>query len=170
MFDLTYFYEGEELTVLKELPNTYKMPDAIDEVLGTTKTLVEAATLLHETGMWQWFQIYNLWNNNGQVSEMFAQPVYEDTLAELTSHFRDSFKADRSVAVSSIKVIVDGMEFDGDEMSRFRMTTAIAAAVDDADTTKWALADNSVADVTRVQLGQALRLSGIEMENIWFQE
>ena len=169
MFDLTYFYEDAELTTLKELPNTYKMPEAIVEVLGTTKTIEEAATLLYETGMWQWFQIYNLWNNNGQVSEMFAQPVYEDTLTGLTSHFRDSFKASRSDAVNNIKVTVDGMEFDGDEMSRFRMTTAVAASADDIETTKWALADNTVADVTRVQLSQALRLSGIEMENIWFQ-
>ena len=100
---------------------------------------------------------------------MFDQPIYEDSLSVLKGHFRESFKSTRAESVGNIKVTVDGMEFDGDEMSRFRMTTATTSLVDDVETVQWALADNSVAAVTRVQLGQALRLSGIEMENIWFQ-
>lgn len=169
MFDLTFFYEDAELTILKELPSEYKIGDAISEVSQEIKTVEEASELLYEAKMWQWFQLYNLWTLNGEVGEMFDQPTLQESINTLYSHFRDSFKASRALAVSNIKVTVDNMEFDGDEMSRFRMTTAVASLADDIETVQWALADNTIASVNRVQLGQALRLSGIEMENIWFQ-
>jgi hypothetical protein len=169
MFDLIFFYEDTELTNQKQTPNTYKLQDAISDTESGDKTIVEAANLVYETKMWQWFHIYTQWDRKGRQGEMFQQPDYNDSYSELYSHFREYFKSQRSTAVDNLKVTVDGMVFDGDEISRFRMTTAILSLNNDTETVKWALADNTVANVTSVQLKQVLRLSGIDMENIWFQ-
>ena len=169
MFDLSFFYTDEEQTIQKELPNSYKYYDATNDVQEGLRTLEDAASSLYESKMWQWFHIYRLWDAQGRVGEMFDQPTIEATFKDLSNHFRESFKASRAQAVDNIKVTVDSMIFDGDEASRARMVTAIASADSDTETTKWALADNTVVDVTRIQLKEALKLSGKEMERIWFQ-
>ena len=169
MFDLSFFYTDEEQTIQKELPNSYKFFDAINDVEEGLKTLEDAANTLYEAKMWQWFHIHRLWDNQGRSGEMFEQPTLESTFKDLYSHFRESFKASRTQAVANIKVTVDSMVFDGDEISRARMVTAIASSDSDIETVKWALADNTVVDITSVQLKEALKLSGKEMERIWFQ-
>lgn len=80
-------------------------------------------------------------------------------------------KAERADAVSRITVTVDGMVFDGDEVSQERMARTITAAVatgeDMSATTTWVLADNTVEQVSIKQLAQALRAAGEQQTKLW---
>jgi len=76
------------------------------------------------------------------------------------------FKAARPAVIQAIKVTVDGMEFDGDEVSQTRMARAITV-MDDTDTTTWVLANNTPATVTKAQLTAALRLAGEAQTAAW---
>lgn len=81
-------------------------------------------------------------------------------------------KKQRTQAVSKIKVQVDGMLFDGDQISQDRMSRTISAAqaqgVDFNTTTRtWVLADNTVQNPTIAQLAKALRLAGDEQTLLW---
>lgn len=75
-------------------------------------------------------------------------------------------KREREEAVKNILVEVDGMIFDGDETSQDRMTRAMAA-LNDGETLPWVLADNTIANVTKDQFKQALRLAGQEQARLW---
>lgn len=81
-------------------------------------------------------------------------------------------KTERAEAVSRIIITVDGMQFDGDEISQTRMARAVILAVVfgkdlDATNTKWVLADKTVAYPTVRQLAQALMLAGEEQTRVW---
>lgn len=75
-------------------------------------------------------------------------------------------KEKRASIVASIIVEVDGMKFDGDETSQDRMARSIVA-LNDGETVQWVLADNTIAQVTKEQLRQALRLAGEAQTSIW---
>ena len=72
----------------------------------------------------------------------------------------------RAEAVNQITVEVDGMLFDGDEVSQERMSRSIVA-LDDGETIIWVLHDNSIANVTKEQLKMALRLAGQKQTELW---
>ena len=96
------------------------------------------------------------------------EPDPEPTEEELL----DQAKAERAEVVSKIKVVVDGMEFDGDEVAQTRMGRTIAAAVAlgvdiNTYTQTWVLADNTVAQPTIKQLAEALKLAGEAQTNAW---
>lgn len=78
----------------------------------------------------------------------------------------------RSATVAKITVEVDGMTFDGDEESQSRMSRTISSAVAqgaDLSTTMrtWVLADNSIAEVSVLQLARALELAGDAQTEAW---
>lgn len=75
-------------------------------------------------------------------------------------------KAEREDYVKRIVVEVDGMMFDGDEVSQDRMARSIIA-LDLGERVQWVLADNTVAKVSRAQLREALRKAGIAQTAIW---
>lgn len=75
-------------------------------------------------------------------------------------------KAEREDYVKRIVVEVDGMMFDGDEVSQDRMARSIIA-LDLGEKVQWVLADNTVAQVTRAQLREALRKAGTAQTAIW---
>ena len=79
----------------------------------------------------------------------------------------EAWKVERQGRVDAMVVEVDGMTFDGNEISTRRMADVIAAADDLADTTEWTLADNGVAVVTIRQLKAALRLATEARTAIW---
>lgn len=79
---------------------------------------------------------------------------------------RAAFIAERTARVAALKVKVEGMEFDGDETSQNRMARSIVG-MSDTDTLPWTLADNTVVQVTKAQLTQALRLSGLAQAEVW---
>ena len=77
-------------------------------------------------------------------------------------------KRERAEKVNRIKVTVDGMTFDGDEVSQSRMARALTAALTAGQSsTTWVLADNTVATVTKEQLAEALTKSMLEMSKVW---
>lgn len=78
-----------------------------------------------------------------------------------------AWKAARLQAVDAITVEVDGLTFDGDELSQNRMARAVAGADLMTDTTEWTLADNTVAMVSVQTLKAACRLAGEEQTRIW---
>ena len=94
-----------------------------------------------------------------------------NTDEELAAEELAQAKAERADAVSKIVVTVDGMTFDGDEISQERMSRTITAAVatgeDMSATTTWVLADNTVAKVSIKQLAQALRAAGEQQTKLW---
>lgn len=78
------------------------------------------------------------------------------------------FRTQRSAAVNSITVEVDGLVFDGDEQSQRRMLAAIHASEDAGiESTIWRLADNTEAAVTVEQIRQAHSLAIIEQGKLW---
>lgn len=76
-------------------------------------------------------------------------------------------KNTRSMEVQRIVVVVDEMLFDGNENAQQRMLMKIQTWNTSDKTTKWVLADNIVADVTKDQLTKALQESVKEMNKIW---
>ncbi len=88
-----------------------------------------------------------------------ADPAPEQLLAEA--------KAARASAVAAIKVTTSGGKvFDGDEESQTRMSRAIAA-LNPLESTAWVLADNTIAQVSREEFQEALRLAGEAQTAIW---
>ncbi|MGI2056261.1 DUF4376 domain-containing protein [Shewanella baltica] len=78
------------------------------------------------------------------------------------------FRTQRTAAVNSIIVEVDGLVFDGDEQSQRRMLAAIHASEDAGiESTIWRLADNTEAAVTVEQIRQAHSLAIIEQGKLW---
>ena len=77
-------------------------------------------------------------------------------------------KRERAAKVATIKVEVDGMTFDGDESAQSRMARAITAAeTAGLESTVWVLADNTVKNVTKAQLQQALSKAMLAMAELW---
>lgn len=81
---------------------------------------------------------------------------------------RQKFKRERQALVDAIVVEVQGMRFDGDEISQTRMARAITA-LQAEETILWVLADNTAVQVTKEQLVEALRLAGQAQAAIWVQ-
>lgn len=79
----------------------------------------------------------------------------------------EAAKEERRQAVDGIKVEVDGMVFDGNEIAQARMTSKIVGWPEGVDEIDWVLSDNSVASVTRAQLQNALVLAGKQMQALW---
>ena len=167
MYDLEHFYEGD---TVKDRPSEYRLQQAIVDVSNNIKTIDEAAYCMYDTRMWQWFDVYRQWVKGDQLNSMLALPLESDEAAEITSHFRSVFKADRETTVATSTVTVDGMIFDADENSQQRLVVAILSAIDDEETTVWVLHDNSVVYLNRPQLKQALRACTLQMSSIWVQE
>ena len=91
----------------------------------------------------------------------------EQLAAEQALADYDAWKTERQERVNAITVEVDGMEFDGDELSQNRMARTVAAADLMTETTEWTLADNTVATVSVQTLKTACRLAGEEQTRIW---
>lgn len=80
-------------------------------------------------------------------------------------------KQERAEAVSKITVEIDGMVFDGDEVSQERMSRTVVAAAATGETgdatTTWVLHDNTIAQPTISQLARALRAAGEAQTKLW---
>ena len=92
--------------------------------------------------------------------------VPEPTAEDLAEQALAQAKAERAAAVSQIVVTVDGMQFDGDETSQERMARAVMVLAD-GETMPWVLYDDTIAQVTRAQLQQALKLACEAQAALW---
>lgn len=109
-------------------------------------------------------------DNQPDTYECYQLP--DPTKEELEAQELQALKNDRADKVSKIKVDVDGMVFDGDEIAQSRMSRTVAIAVAhgyDMDKTKrtWVLADNTVAEVSIRQLSRACELAGNKQTELW---
>ena len=113
----------------------------------------------------QWCNSNNAFiEDKGEYYEVVAIP--EPTQEELDAQALAQAKVERAEAVSKIVVEVDGYVFDADEVSQQRVARSIVA-LEDGETMPWVLHDNTVAQVTKAQLLQALRLAGEEQTRLW---
>ena len=107
----------------------------------------------------------------GEDLSYWVEKIPDPTPEEIAQKKLEDAKSERATAVGNIKVWVDGMEFDGDEVSQERLSrtitaaTATGASMDDYMT--WVLADNTIAQVTIAQLAQALRKAGEKQTELW---
>lgn len=85
----------------------------------------------------------------------------------ISAKVASDWKVSRTKSVSDITVTVDGMVFDGDEISQGRMARAVIASDSDSETTVWVLADNTPTMVTALQLKKALKLAGLAQTALW---
>lgn len=80
---------------------------------------------------------------------------------------REEAKRQRAAAVAAITVMtISGHTFDGDEDSQGRMARAIIG-MEDAEVLPWVLADNTVVEVGKTELREALRLCGAAQSALW---
>lgn len=76
-------------------------------------------------------------------------------------------KQERAQAVNEIIVTTQaGNAFDGHEDAQNRMARALLG-LGDTDTIPWVLADNTIAQVTKAELMEALKLAGTAMAEAW---
>ena len=94
-------------------------------------------------------------------------PYTEPTRVE---GFRDTTTGEfvdlREIETNNIKVQVGEKIFDGDEVSQTRMTRALLG-LGDNEVIGWKLADNTFANVSKLELTTALRLAGELQTQIW---
>lgn len=104
-----------------------------------------------------------------QYGVVYAEtPEPEPTLEEAEAKRLEEAKRVRAAKVEAITIEVDGMVFDGNEPAQSRMTRAITAAeTAGLESTAWVLADNTVAEVTKAQLQQALAKAMLAMSKVW---
>ena len=180
-------YRSQE--VLGKRPETKTQAD-LDRViaLGKSAKVVDKFTAMVDLGIaWDWCMDYIYYLNevydwdNWEVeityddegveisrTEQGLPPVepVRNTQAIETDYARTLFKTERAAKVENLTVEVDNMVFDGDEVSQARMARA-ALVMDDVETTVWVLTDNSVVDITKLQLINVLRLAGQKQTEIW---
>ena len=122
-------------------------------------------------------EIYLLPDNTVQIihdtDTTFNDVVYNhdgsaQNAADIALAQWESIKEERTKAVEAITVVVDGMEFDGDEESQTRMSRAITG-LEPGETQLWKLTDNTIVYPTREQLKSALRAAGERQTELWAQ-
>jgi len=94
----------------------------------------------------------------------FRYTPSEEVIFQL--HDEQAFKIQRAKLVDEITVEVDGLVFDGDELSQSRMSRAITS-LDEDEVMPWTLADNSVSMVTQGMLKKAVKLAGTIQSELW---
>ncbi|MBQ4850990.1 DUF4376 domain-containing protein [Pseudoalteromonas sp. MMG012] len=96
--------------------------------------------------------------------------IYPTTQAHSAEYIaqvqRARFKASRARKMAQQTVIVEGMEFDADELSQQRMSRALLL-MEDAQTTRWVLANNDVVQVSKKHLFEACKLAGEQQSALW---
>ena len=107
--------------------------------------------------------------NEQEICALLGVEIVNLPDPELTEEERLSVrKLARSRAVNAIIVEVDGMKFDGDEVAQGRMARALKVAeLNNMDKTAWVLADNTVVEVTKKQLEEALTKAMLQQATLW---
>ena len=105
------------------------------------------------------------------LDKVVIEKIYIPTEEDLKKEELKKAKQNRAEAVSKITVEIDGMVFDGDEISQERMSRTVVAAASTGETgdstTTWVLHDNTIATPTIAQLARALRAAGEAQTKLW---
>lgn len=101
-----------------------------------------------------------------QAEQEEAERMANMTEEEKEAQALEQAKVERSDAVGKITVEVDGMTFDGNEVSQQRMARCVMV-MNDGESISWVLADNSVAVVTKEQLKKVLSLAVVKQSELW---
>jgi hypothetical protein len=97
-----------------------------------------------------------------EVIEADAQRVREQE-----QHARAQLKHARDQAIKRITVTAfTGHTFNADETSQQRIARVIMV-MDETETIRWTLADNTIAAVTKSELIEALKLATIKQTELW---
>lgn len=75
----------------------------------------------------------------------------------------------RANSVNNLTVTVDGMVFDGNEVSQERISRAISIMENPNETTLWVLHDNMIASVTKEQLQRVLKQAIQQQSVLWIE-
>lgn len=133
------------------------------EIKGSPVYRLEASSTFSKPSFVDGFTPYydgNEWKN-----------IPNPSTEELAIQSLNDAKTERKNAVDEITVEVDGMVFDGDEISQQRMARAVVMFnsnnLTDDTKTVWVLADNTIAEVTVEQLSKALLLAGQKQTELW---
>lgn len=76
-------------------------------------------------------------------------------------------KAAISKAIDTMRVEIDGVGYNGNEVSTTRMHKAITTLVGD-ETIPWKMYDNKTVVITQTELKKAMRKAGILQSKLWF--
>lgn len=142
-----------------------------DRVIQTARRLPAVLTDKgHYEESWEVVKRFNDYTDADGVlhtrDEQEAEAIAKDA-EEKAARALAAAKSARQAEVEAITVTTaSGKVFDGDEDAQNRMSRA-GNAMDEADTLPWVLADNSIAQVTRAELREALKLAGAAMAEIW---
>ena len=122
--------------------------------------LVNGNMYVPSDGLNSHFIDITLWlESNTAEDEFSAEEIAEQNLA--------AWKVNRTNAVRNIEVTYDSVVYQGDETSQERMSRAITAAADDAETIGWVAKDNSIHLLTRVDLKVILKDAGNQQSVLW---
>jgi len=80
-----------------------------------------------------------------------------------------AWKQDRQQKVDAIEVTYKGVVYQGNEISQNRMTKAITALPDNTTTVPWTAKDNTVHNLTKVDLQAILLDAGTQQSVLWNQ-
>jgi len=175
-------------TILAPRPET-KSQSGLDRVIGLGKpqAVIDKFTILVNLGIaWDYCDAYIYWLNDVDTWEKWETVItYDEDEVEtsrtekpdeptepvrqpnyISDYDQVVFKREREIAVSAITVEVDGLVYDGDELSQNRMVRATIALVGN-ETVPWTLADNTVVNVTQTELKKALTLAGTAQSQLW---
>lgn len=157
---MAYIFRGKQINI--NAPFT-------DPVTGITYPDLTNSCIRAQVGV---IEIENLVNPDPDKYIVSYDPVKAGfVLVELPAETQQQnairkLKEERSRQMQSLTVVIDGMQINGDEVSQARMGRVYQTMQDD-QTVTWILADGSMADLTKTQIGDALAASVEKMIKIW---
>tara|TARA_R110001606_G_scaffold321588_2_gene468509 strand:- start:2273 stop:2737 length:465 start_codon:yes stop_codon:yes gene_type:complete len=130
----------------------------IQVLIGNEKVMVDDSTLSKkEDG-----SFYAKYNQDGIGDVEFENELL---IKSLTLKIKSAIIK----AVATIRVEVEGVGYDGNEIATTRMDKAIATLIGD-EVISWKTYDNSTVVITQRELSKVLRKSGIILSKLWFCE